>query len=1266
MSDSKNRNVLTILFGFGGSGGKTIAALAELLTTDPNAAELARDRIHVVLCDTDENDLRKNKERIRRAFADRCPGLEMQVETFGLSTNVDAFCDLVENRIGVDAVHTPEGRRRIRDAWWFNEHDDPFSATGLPLPPSAGAGQCALVSHFLSWDKLDRFPETLERIDKHARNVRHMEDYAIDLIMVGSLAGGTGRGCWQLLALKAREHFGQRGQSCRPYGFFLDQSVFEDVQRGRPEQRIKLRMNSLTGLSELAMWLRSDRRMPDEDASKGQPKERRYSVPNLRAPDAPESDVLDTERYMPERERARVGRSPIHKAYVFTNQSSSMALEGSDRVYEVCSNAIYGRLMIGQMRSDDANQPARAAATAVSVLQVPVTDLRMVIQAEARAIRVENMLVGQGDAGPLVEVGAGSGRHRHSVTVKDERGRLGVEAMLTRVRNFLAVHERRPSDSQQRDGSPHALHLETRQSPAREKNLASRFEQAFASGQVEAFRAALHSFTKPSSDLQHSLREPISKVLDLKDAEKEAWSKRLEKREDPTPLLARLALEKLAVHGSDPSTTLPGLGGGKTGCIGLGLHAIQSLEACLTELSTGVQQELGRLEKKEGGRGEDAGPIASFLRSRRRLAVWPIAKFGEQSKKSIIAEASSEQLRNERPYMLKEFKKLADAMLEIVREWHANAESVVEVLDFVSKGERKTVAKRKEACFTMGDGDDQRAIADRVLRQLENDEMNPVTRVRRRLRPLYDQEAFDAIVQATLGDGGGARQAQDTFCERLMGGAKGESIDETSILHWSMRRSSDRHRFKQGVEKSLQEILSMQATPTVAMRMFSLDTVLERLVEFWCELFERNKGDEAYCRRLSDVVERICGISLLERAEAIARDGGRLGSDRLEPPPLDEIMAGTGIQLADKCDPLIRHQGDRENGDLVSILLPDTSFGSSLKPWDSWKNTLDTLWPRMPHKFAFVRTDRNFGNPYMMVAISDHPKRDFDQAGWDGWVSFDYWNDPALNEWLQMVEDPTGSSVFMEGKDDSIGLGYLDPRMVRMEHWAKRRWRPWFDPTKEKSHDRRKWEALAYAMLGNDVCESDGTPADATAQTFLRKYREFRQVFAENVVPNPHYPKDEWLLPLLEERPGDRTTEPKFTRPLFRQTADGLRRDPAVPIERFGSMRKFVEWFESDESQAVLDRIWQEQVLFAKFLEKTANSAEDVGPRLHAVMSSEHRRDIRLAMAEYVDRWIRIVEANVNREDDRVTQSAFLRDFRKLFTPDFDILRSFDAAAPSS
>lgn len=1267
MSDVKTRNTLTILFGFGGSGGKTIVALSDLLTTDPNAAELARERVHVVLCDTDENDLRKSREDIRRAFADRCPGLDMQVEIFSLSTNVDAFCDLVEARVGVAKVQTPEGRRRIRETWWFNEHDDPFSATGLPLPPSAGAGQCALVSHFLAWDKLDQFPEVLERIDKYARNTRHMEDFSIDLIMVGSLAGGTGRGCWQLLALKAREYFGQRGQSCRPYGFFMDQSVFDDVQRGRPEQRIKLRMNSLTGLSELAMWLRSDRRMGDDEAGKGQPKERRYSVPNLRAPDAPESDVLDTERYMPEQERARVGRSPIHKAYVFTNQSSSMALEGAQRVYQVVSNAIYGRLMIGQMRSDDANQPARAAATATSVLQVPVTDIRQVVQAEARAIRVEGLLGGHGANGPLVDVIAGGGARRtYAVTVKDDRARLGLEAMLSRVRSFLTVHERRPTDPQQREGSPHAMHLERRQSPAMQKNLASKFEGAFRSGKVEDFRTALHSFTKPNSDLQQALREPFEKVLDLSDDRKKAWTDRVEKREDWTSLLARWSLEKLVVQGADSSSTLPGLGGGRTGCVGLGLHAIHALKALLEETSTGMLQELNQLESKGTSRGDDAGPVASFNRSRRRLAAWPIAQFSEQSKKAIIAEASSEQLRNERPAVLKEFKRLADAMLEIVRGWEENAIAVADVLTAVAATQRGEVGDRKRHYFTLGDGDDSRAVAESTLRQLETDEKDPVTRVRRHLRPLFDQESFDSIVRATLGEGGGVGLAQDNFSSRLMGGEKGDSIGEGSILHWGTRKPSDRHRFKQGVQQSLQEILVMQSTPSTAMREFTLDRVLERLVGFWCELYERNKGDETYCRRLSDSVERLCGFSLAQRALQHAKEGARYGSDQMQPPPLAEIMAGAGIVLADKCDPLVRHQGDRESGDLVSILLPDTSFGSSLKPWESWAIALEEMWKRLPHKFAFVNSNRNVGNPYMMVAVSDHPKRDFDVKGWDGWVSFEYWNDPALQDWLQMAEDSAGASVFMEGKDDSIGLGYLDPRMVRVEHWAKRRWRPWFDPTKEKSHDRRKWESLAYALLGNEVCAEDGRPADAAAQTFLRKYREFKQVFADNVVPNTHYPKDEWLLPLLEERPGDRVTEPKFTRPLFRMTPDGLRRESTVPVERFGSMRKFVEWFESDESQPVLDRIWQEQVLFAKFLEKTSNSAEEVGPRLHAVTSQEHRRDIRLALAEYLDRWLRIVETNVNREDDRVAQTAFLRDFRKLFTPDFDILRPFDASAPSS
>ena len=510
-------NTLTVLFGFGGSGGKTIAALAELVTSDPQAAELAKHRLHVVLCDTDENDLRKSENDIKVAFATRCPGLQMQVEKFSLSSNVDAFCDLVEQRIG-DSKVSPAGKRRIREHWWFNQHDDPFSATRLPLPPNAGAGQCPLVSHFLAWDKLDQFPAVLEKIDMYARNERHMEDYAVDLILVSSLAGGTGRGCWQTLSLKAREHFGRRGQACRPYGFFMDQAVFDDVQRGRPEQKIKLRVNSLTGLSELAMWLRSDARLEGDAEGKNEPRERRYSLPNLAAPEAPDSDVLDTERYMPESERSRVGRSPIHKAYVFTNESSCMVLTSAAEVYKACANAVYGRIMIGQLRSDDANQPARAAATATSILYTPVTDIRMVVQAKARAARVRSMLEGRVSGKPVVEFRPASAGMVET-SIENDAIRQRLDRMATRVQTFLTVHERDTRDPQVLESSPHASFLKRRKDNA---SRTANFDDVFRQGDAKKFELRLNNYAKPSSDVGASLQEDIRRVLALEAAEGDA------------------------------------------------------------------------------------------------------------------------------------------------------------------------------------------------------------------------------------------------------------------------------------------------------------------------------------------------------------------------------------------------------------------------------------------------------------------------------------------------------------------------------------------------------------------------------------------------------------------------------------------------------------------------------------------------------------------------------------------------------------------------
>jgi hypothetical protein len=1252
-------NTLTVLFGFGGSGGKTIAALAELVTSDPQAAELAKHRLHVVLCDTDESDLRKSEGDIKAAFATRCPGLQMQVEKFSLSSNVDAFCDLVEQRIG-DSKVSPEGKRRIREHWWFNQHDDPFSATRLPLPPNAGAGQCPLVSHFLAWDKLDQFPAVLDKIDAYARNERHMEDYAVDLILVSSLAGGTGRGCWQTLSLKAREHFGRRGQACRPYGFFMDQAVFDDVQRGRPEQKIKLRVNSLTGLSELAMWLRSDTRLDGESDGKNQPRERRYSLPNLAAPEATDSDVLDTERYMPESERSRVGRSPIHKAYVFTNESSCMVLGSANEVYKACANAVYGRIMIGQLRSDDANQPARAAATATSILYTPVTDIRMVVQAKARAARVRSMLEGRVSGKPVVEFRqAAAGVVEAAVSNDAIRQRL--DRMAARVQAFLTVHERDTRDPQVTESSPHASFLRRRKDNA---SRTANFDDVFRRGDAKAFELRLNNYAKPSADLGASLQQDIQRVLALDAGEQE----RLSKASTPTSpesqarVIAELAIRKLVLAPSDIDSGLPSFGFGEAGCIGLVVAGIERLHQALKEQSDALSNARKESETRKSGAGIDA-VLEAFKKNRSRIPLVP--KFSKTGRENVIGMALLAKEAAERPAALAEFSAIAAEMLSIVEEWRANARVVVEIMRNAAKSEERKVEQQLDLCFTVENpARSKRANAEAALQQLINDDRNPVTRIRRMVRPLFDQKAFDYIVQETLGELGGTAAAQEMLIEQLVGGKRGDQITERSILFSRERRSSDRYRFQQSVEAELLSILGKQGTPSNAMHKFALPSVLERLAEHWCTVYTDNLGDEAFCQSLATAVQRLCGLDLVALRRRQEADKSRLGTEALEPPTLEEIISAAALQLARKCDPLIRYPSDRNgSGDLVTILLPDVSFGSGNKPWESWVNRINDDWRSMPAEFAFVKSDRNVGNPYMMVAVSDHPKRDFDHRGWSGWISFDYWSDPTLAFWMRAIEDSDGASVFAEGVDDSIGLGYLDPSVVKTSHWARRRWRPWFDPTREKTQDRRKWEALAYALLGNDLRTPDGKPVSESQYPFVRRYRDFITAFEKHVVPNSNFPSETWTLPVIEERHGDKQP-PKFTRALFKSGADGLRWDSGLPVDKFGSMRNFVEWFKSEESGPVLEKLWAEQVHFARLVASAATSKDTTA--IHDVSSDAHRQDIRLSLAEYVRLWIQAIETNVTREDDRTQQVAFLEEFAQLFRPDFDLLRPFDAASPTA
>ena len=1243
-------NTLTILLGFGGSGGKTIAELADLLTNNPDSARFAHERIHVILCDTDEGDLRLSSERIRTSFERDAPGLSLQVETFSLSANTDVFCDLVQSKI---SRMTPEGIARMRDHWWFNG-PIPFSAKGLPVPANLGAGQCPLVAQFLAWEKLSKFPAVLEKIDAYARNERHMEDFSVDLVLVSSLAGGTGRGCWQTLSFKAREHFGRSGQACRPYGFFFDQSVFTNVQRGSPEQKIKLRINSLTGLSELAMWLRSDRRMPgDPPPTEATPPERRFRLPDLSQPENTQIDALDTDRYIPEGHLARVGRSPIHKAFVFTNQSSSMDLNHCDKVYPLCAAAIYGRIIVTQTRSTDANQPSRAAATATSILYVPTSRIRGVILAAAKAERARSILEGGLGAERVVSF------EKDIPTIHSETLR-GKQAMLAQwLQKLLEIPT---ADDLAFNALGNivgtqsvAMKLAGLLSEADTSDATEELRRALVSGDAGAVQEQLQqSMTPESESARNDFTTALQRALGINEDRWESLRKEAKSaKQDVLGVLARELLQHLCSgHANSILKTTKDSGG----AVGAAYAVVLEIYRVVAELRHSCDSKLGHAERDAVN---PAGAIlADYTKSVRGVRKIPMmgrafSAISSRKQRAILAALSSARRTVLLPSVLKQYAAFLEQLATAVDQWKLRSQDATKTIQTRANELNKLVKKDIERCFTKTDtGANGRRSADALLARLQLEESAPESRVVRALRPVFIKNDFDETVRATIAERRNITADQELFVEQLLGRDGSSLTDEGSMLFALPRNSiTERQRFRTSVQRQLEDILAKQDAPEGAVRSFMLPQVLSDLMRLWIEVYHANQGDEAFARELDEAVEKITGISIRELQKKA------VDNDIVFPEP-EILLAHAALKLGEKCDPLVRLPAKTiggSAGDLVTIFLPDHPDGSGVVK--GAKQEIDQRWEKWNDQFGHVQVTARSSDPYMLLAISDHPKKDFDSQGWTGWTSFDYWFlDTTLASWLSDVEDPGGRSVFLEGKDDSIGLAYIHPSFVRDSHWARRRWRPWFNENRQKTQDRRKWEALAYALLGNDMYPLNGEAASDSELPFLKGYKEVCAAIKAWAPVNPDYPMEAWSLPLMKETPGD--GGPAFTRRMFSSGAGGIRLngEDLTRAAFSGSVRGWMEWFKSDQSREVLNAMWDEQCIFGSLITQRESS-------LYDVLSAEHRQNVRKTLCEFVLRWKAYIQKHTRRADDAEEQTKFLEEFERIISDsNFDVLKSFDGA----
>ena len=224
----------TLLVGLGGTGSKIVCRVSKMVT------EEQRQRIGFAVFDTDINELREIREA--NPF----------IKTVQTSTKLS-----VGEYLNIDT--------HARDSWF------PVNAILNSKTLTEGAGQVRAISR-LALDTAIR-AGNMEPLHAAIEDLYKLEeeqsDQALRVIIVSSLAGGTGSGLILPVATYIKNFLATRFQQSANItrGFFILPEVFYEVIRGQSE-RNNLKCNAYATLRELdAFLMKGDATLPDKYAN---------------------------------------------------------------------------------------------------------------------------------------------------------------------------------------------------------------------------------------------------------------------------------------------------------------------------------------------------------------------------------------------------------------------------------------------------------------------------------------------------------------------------------------------------------------------------------------------------------------------------------------------------------------------------------------------------------------------------------------------------------------------------------------------------------------------------------------------------------------------------------------------------------------------------------------------------------------------------------------------------------------------------------------
>ena len=176
------------------------------------------------------------------------------------------------------------GKARLQKHWWHDENGRPYRGN----PGIMGVDYNAVDCYGFTWDGLLAIENAIRylmdyglHVCLHGGSPSNIMD--VDVYVISSLAGNTGRGSWSLVALKVRECISKRfGKNVRTVGVLYDAKVYESVFWRDLYKWQKCMVNAMTGLSELSCWLVKKERKDSFS----------YRLPNLHNPQNEDCDVI--------------------------------------------------------------------------------------------------------------------------------------------------------------------------------------------------------------------------------------------------------------------------------------------------------------------------------------------------------------------------------------------------------------------------------------------------------------------------------------------------------------------------------------------------------------------------------------------------------------------------------------------------------------------------------------------------------------------------------------------------------------------------------------------------------------------------------------------------------------------------------------------------------------------------------------------------------------------------------------------------------------